>query len=269
MKIKDLFRLTYLLAIAAVCFSQPLLPTSLMAAGNVTSTMEVLRRQCIHKGGDSWECDNQHVRLSTLVARIQDTANGGGASKKAYAYFYTNLREPTADENSGSSAPAHSVHQRWIWLWFARRGISFDKIYGAFNGIDPKWYERQVLNTDTHGPLDVNDLEQDKVWPFPNMLPAAQILEMCFMQALAAAAINPDVYFFTQRGASWQEYSHWALVEFWKLTQNKNVQRIWRVDPSPPGDGSTLCSIAEPELLWDRVKDKELQPGWVCPVKEA
>jgi hypothetical protein len=261
----SIFRLIALFATLACCLP-PRLPR--MAARVLPGPLVLNKRQCTLTSTGIWECDNHYVKLSTLITKIQDTAHGGGASADAHAYFYTNLREPTPDESLGE--PTTAIWQRWMFLWFIRRGIAFDKFYGAFNAIEPAWYKKQLDNTDTHGPLDTNDLDQTRSWPFPQMPPAAQILEMCFMQALAAAAINPDVYFFTKKGEKWSDYSHWALVEYWKLTQNKNVQRIWRVDPAPvyAEDGTVSCAEQEPELLWDQSRDKEVQPGWICPVKE-
>ncbi|KPI42376.1 uncharacterized protein AB675_9833 [Cyphellophora attinorum] len=220
------------------------------------SDLEVLiKRQCTLSSTGIWECDNHYVKLSTLITKIQDTPHGDGASADAHAYFYTNLREPTPDESSEGKEPSTAIWQRWMFLWFIRQGIALDKFYGAFNAIDAEWYKKQLDNTDTHGPLDTNDLDQTKSWPFPQLPPAAQILEMCFMQALAAAATNPDVYFFTKKGEKWKQECPEDL----------------EADPAPmyAEDGTVSCADQEPELLWDRSRDKEVQPGWICPVKET
>lgn len=82
------------------------------------------------------------------------------------------------------------------------------------------------------------------------------------------AALNPDVYFFTKKGAHWKETSFWEMIEYPYLTSNTNVQRIWRVDPRPPDvKGVTPeqnCILEKKELLWERGRDKEIKTPWTC-----
>jgi hypothetical protein len=59
------------------------------------------------------------------------------------------------------------------------------------------------------------------------------IFDVCSYQALAAAAIHPHAYLFTKKGVDWRQDSMWNQVEFWQLTKNKNIKRIYRVDPRP------------------------------------
>ena len=243
--------------------------------------------------GGQWVCDNHHLSVGDIVKVMQDVPSGGGASPDAHAFFYTNLRYPYNDENPGAKQP-FEIHIHWILGWFRAKGI--DHTYGILNAVPQFWRSQQQVNLNHIGynNFDEADLDYDKtkMLPLKTMPDAFRIFDMCFMQALAAAVINPDVYLFTTKGKDWDKVSYWAVVEYWKLTHNKNVQRIWRVDPTPPRpapptpqnpqspqnpqnpqdpQNPAACKppkIAEAELLWDRSKDEERSPFWVCPVKE-
>ena len=41
----------------------------------------------------------------------------------------------------------------------------------------------------------------------------------------------------------------WATVEFGQLTQNPNIQRIYRVNPQP------RCEVELPSIIWERGRD--------------
>lgn len=106
---------------------------------------------------------------------------------------------------------------------------------------------------------------QTRYVPNPNRL-----LELCYYQALSVAAVNPDAYLLTKKGIDWSPAQIWARVEYAALTQNQNIQRVWRVDPRPPEvKGVTEeenCELEKKELLWERGRDEELKNDFVCPV---
>lgn len=87
----------------------------------------------------------------------------------------------------------------------------------------------------------------------------------CYLQAMCQAATNPEAYLFTTKGQDWEWNSVWEQVEFWVLTRNKNIQKIWRVDPAP--GACTDDPKKDREILWDRSRDPERPANWVCPVK--
>jgi hypothetical protein len=92
---------------------------------------------------------------------------------------------------------------------------------------------------------------------------------------MALAAINPDVYLFTNKGEPWGENSAWEQYEYWAITRNPNVKRIWRVDPRDPETdlGLDLSPLQcdtynEAVILWDRNNGgQELPSKMFCPVK--
>jgi hypothetical protein len=93
----------------------------------------------------------------------------------------------------------------------------------------------------------------------------------CTYQALAAAAIHPDAYLFTKKNVPWGSGSAWEQHEYWALTHNPNIMRIWRVDPRPPYAAGIppleICAHSAAELLWDRdAGDPVMEPRWECPV---
>ena len=103
-----------------------------------------------------------------------------------------------------------------------------------------------IANLESIGPADAYD-----------------IFKNCLLQAIAHAAINPDVYLFTTKGQNWKPNSVWATVKYWMLTTNPNVQRIYRVDPTPGA-----CDLGE--LLWVRSRDGQVDPGmtgFIFPVE--
>lgn len=63
----------------------------------------------------------------------------------------------------------------------------------------------------------------------------------------------------------------WNAVEYWQLTHNPNIKRIYRVDPRPWDaigiPEALMCSHSAEEILWDRDRgDKEIEPVQWCPV---
>lgn len=99
-----------------------------------------------------------------------------------------------------------------------------------------------------------------------------ETFDQCSYQALAAAAVAPDAYLFTKKGVPWGAGTMWEQAEYWQLTNNPNVKRIWRVDPRPWDiAGITaleICKHSEAELLWNRdAGDSPLAPRWSCPVR--
>ncbi|ETN44804.1 uncharacterized protein HMPREF1541_09679 [Cyphellophora europaea CBS 101466] len=97
----------------------------------------------------------------------------------------------------------------------------------------------------------------------------------CYSQALALAVIKPDVCLFTPRDVRPREDSAWIQYEYWALTRNPNVKRIWKIDPRDASEMDELtdeekCHFNEPHVLWDRDKGGQtLPPALACHVKYA
>lgn len=219
------------------------------------------------QGKGDWDCNRKFVPLSRWVEKIREAS----ADANTPVYFYSNLRPPTAAENPNTWNPWR-VHEVWANAWLEWRGIK--KHYSVFNAVDLRWLLQQLWETGYHGDeMDQSGLDEKEVWPLTKegALDTKEITTWCYMQALGAAAIFPDAYIFTTKDTKWRSDSTFERVEYWKLAENMNIQRIWRVDPTPGG-----CNY-EPELMLFRGADGKLQgqPGmlplndrWRCPVKE-
>ena len=94
---------------------------------------------------------------------------------------------------------------------------------------------------------------------------------VCWTEALATAAIHPDTYIFTKDDEEPKYNSVWVNVEYPALTLNKNIKRIYRVDPRTPeqrGLDPKDCEQPEAKLIWDRERgDAEITGGLKCPVR--
>ena len=93
-----------------------------------------------------------------------------------------------------------------------------------------------------------------------------KLFRNCYVEALASAAINPIVYFFTPSDQEPATNSIWTRIEFPALTNNANVKEIWRADPRPPNLKGDKCDGYEAVLMWSREKgDMEMSSGELCP----
>ena len=106
--------------------------------------------------------------------------------------------------------------------------------------------------------------------PGDGPIPASSVFELCYYEAEAMAAINPDAYVFTRADEPWKEDSIWERVELPALTNNPNIKRIWQVDPRPAsmrGQDPNTCQWYEPVIIWDRNNGGvPWNGGFKCPV---
>jgi hypothetical protein len=106
--------------------------------------------------------------------------------------------------------------------------------YDFQNGVNRKWAQAQEMF-----------LDNNKAVFGPHGL---DVFIMCYSQALALAAVNPEVYVMIpstkQRGPA--DKTTWANIELPFLTRNPNIKKIYQVDPRDPKDGGTPCD--EPTL---------------------
>jgi hypothetical protein len=144
---------------------------------------------------------------------------------------------------------------------FGTSRSGFDLVYGMaeslqhsqlLDAVNPAWLSQQkAWIKETTALFERGDL---------------QVFTLCYDQAVAQAALNPDAYLFTRKDQDWLPHSIWATHEYWALTQNVNIQRIWRVDPWPVEYGGDGCN--EKVLLWSRERDRVWKVDGYCPVVE-
>lgn len=153
--------------------------------------------------------------------------------------------------------------QNGVCFWLLAKKMK--KHFSPFNDLDKAWKSFQLSHI-LENEQDYDELNTQHLYPetkerYGGYQP---IFKNCMLEALATAAMNPDAYLFTTKGAKWAEKSIWSTVEYGPLTMNKNVERIWRVDPSPGA-----CD--EAELLWVRGRDPEYTSPYqfLCPVEDG
>lgn len=199
-----------------------------------------------------------------MVIRMRDATNDGKVTPQNHAFFYSGLRPPTTQEK-WLLKDDWAVHYAWCtsYLTIVRKKPNH---YGAAGALNPDWLDTQeahIESKDRAGMIEA-DLEPGRaelLLPDGSPANAWAIFKMCYLQSLAAAAQNPEVYVFLKRGERWRDDSVWEHVEYWKLTQNPNVKVIKRVDPAPGA-----CDTEQ--VLWERGRDAELPERWKCPVIE-
>ena len=194
--------------------------------------------QCVENEGEpGYHCDFLLPTTSQFVARYQDANDRGKAVPANPVWFYTNL---PAILGTTKDAALKCV----AWLEF--NGVA--SYYSVFDGINTDWMKIQ------------REFLEENADFFENENPVTDPLNtfwLCHNQAAALATQNADAYLFTTRGEDWKPRSVWAAVEYWALTNNPNVQNIWRVDPT--------CGPRE--LLWGRARgDKALPSVYTCPI---
>ncbi|ETN37121.1 uncharacterized protein HMPREF1541_08111 [Cyphellophora europaea CBS 101466] len=193
--------------------------------------------------------NNLHRRQCTKDAT--DTGNRGYGDADHHVSFWTNLGEDT--KTSG----------KLMMAWFKSRGEG-GKIAWLHRCVDNSSQEGYVRTLTQQGrePLHWNE------WDIAPHL----VLVRCIYQALALAAVNPDVYLFTRSDQDgWPLDSLWEQYEFWALTRNPNVQRVWQVDPRNPEsveglEPEEMCQFNDRHVIWERGKDAELPMKMTCPV---
>lgn len=197
-------------------------------------------RQCVAGAQPGqWNCDFKLPTLQQIVERYRDTADGGMASMARAVWFYTNL-----DQENDAAALAD------CFGWLLKNNI--DNYY-VKNAVGRSWLLEQIGWIQDH---------QDEFLAVTGGNDPSLIFAICLFEALATSALNPDAYLFTKAAPdTWREKSYWALVEYPALTNNPNIQRIWRVDPR-----QGQCN--DKQLLWERGRDQPLPVYRTCPVLE-
>ena len=237
------------------------------ANSNASHRSSLQRRPCnwvpddSPEGGD-WYCNTKWPSMPEMIARMRDTSDHGQATKDNRVFWYTNLRKPTAAEDpTGTDFSRMMVQEQWMMGWLKAKGIP-----GWYyrNAVRPGWFGAQrAWIYDNDWQMDTTQLAVFQ--PEAKITTAAQYANTfmwCYFQAMAMATLHPDVCLFARAG-DWDPSSVWARVEYWKLTSNPVVQRIYRVNPAPG------ASCAKEELLWDRTRgEKELSRVWSCPILE-
>ncbi|KPI42368.1 uncharacterized protein AB675_9834 [Cyphellophora attinorum] len=233
---------------------------------NVSSTpLSFQKRQCVKQSDGEIVCDFLWPTMSEMLYRLNDASDGVKVSPDIHHYFYTNNRKPTPEER-GKDETTYDIQVRWAAGWMAAMNLP------AINwrqGVSEDWWKTQNEWVIANWELMDTGSDPGMLNPGSNLQPkqgadAGVIFTFCLLQAYCRATLNPEVYLFTQKG-DFKPNQVWADVEFWVLTQNPAVQKIWRVDPAP----GCHQGEADKEVLWDRARgDPEGTPKWICPVND-
>ena len=178
------------------------------------------RRQCSYDGS-RWVC-NQHLpTLGQWVARMRNPNLVTGTRPETVTWFYSNLASQADMQDVGERARLWALCIHWI----TARGLGHT-FYG--NSVNPQWLGEQdkVLTGSTWA--------AELTAQFGSVQLAKNAYNDCQSQAIALAALSPEVIFFT-RGSGHQplDDSVWNLAEFWPMTRaGGQVRAILRVDPS-------------------------------------
>ncbi|KAJ9634989.1 hypothetical protein H2204_005944 [Knufia peltigerae] len=226
------------------------------------------RRQCVKDPQTGqYDCDFNLPSVGQMVARFRDTVDGGRAISEATPWFYTRLW--SAHRNPTEQEVQFVFSQCKYWFQKAFPTLPSSSNYYVNDGINPRLVYAQLDfihgNPQEFLPLGnpgdhVNDRDP------------ATVYIRCLWQALSMSSLNREAYLFTQSG-DWDPESTWATIEYPTLTQNSNIQRIWRVnmpdweDSSDSEDEEDSYVPPEREVLWDRSVDAPID-GWQCPVPE-
>lgn len=146
-----------------------------------------------------WVCDFWYPKISEMIVRMYDIAEGGRVTDQAGAWFYTNLREPTSAERGnpddpGNAKAVYQVHAEWIMHWLLGNGIT--EHCSAFNSLDKRWKSQQL------GFIEANEeyMENFSEDELKRIGGGVNIFKNCHLQALARAVKYPDANLFTTKG---------------------------------------------------------------------
>jgi hypothetical protein len=104
-------------------------------------------------------------------------------------------------------------------------------------------------------------LDNPQMWLNSDYDLSVDIEAKCWVQALGTACQTPSAYLMTPDNVpDWDLESWWAQIEYPALTQNPNVQAIYRVDPRP-----TCEKFNAPTKIWARPADSAVSMAWSCP----
>lgn len=168
-----------------------------------TDVNKIFRRQCIwSEAKDDWVCDYWLPSLSQIIDRMRDDASGGLADVDHSIVFYTGLNIPQDEMCSVIEhwASAQKLTYYWYetcqsWAWLERQ-------------------ERWVDTKDFADRVTPHGLFGD--WPIDTWM-------SCQFQALALAAISPDVYLLMNAGERWADESSWGRWQSCRMRRNDEL----------------------------------------------
>lgn len=268
-------------------FSMPTITSDVTVIANSTAMLthcRLMPRQCEFDGAESkFVCDEFLPSLKEMVDRMRDPKEQGLVDSSHHVAFFTGLNiemVPTGILIAG---------------WFKSRSTAEKPLHFCWceDCIDQIWFGEQNLWIEhstaarTHPDEWGDDPQHDFL--------------ACYFQALALAVVNPDVYVFAPKDLQWQENSAWVqygecihpvpasrtkhqhilpfqfrpltALEYWALTRNPNVRRIWRVDPRDVRENQDLsdgekCQYNDPVIEWDRDNGGQALPAKMyCRIK--
>lgn len=226
------------------------------SASSVPVEASLQSRQCgTNESGVN--CDYLFPTLSDIVSRVRDVQHGGQASPNTSSCFWT-----------GFDIMDHELYRRMLyWLdGFAIPDCYFE--YWSHQPVDKIWYKEQLAYISNHEAMfrDNNpkyQLAHDQFDVSPR-----QYFLWCYWQSLAAASMNPIAILFAPGDHYLSNTSAWIRIEIPALTNNPNIERIYRADPFPWRRGPHT-GYPSPELLWQRGRDQPLSqayPAFNCSV---
>ena len=185
----------------------------------------------------SRERADKSQRFPTVGEMLAHMENTKKVNKESHALFYTNL----ADDAKESLVIAAA--------WMTSQGKTF---YSYQDAVDKDWMTQQLRWIGEDNP----ELFADR-YARHGSVDALSIFSICYNQALAVAAINPDAYLFIRHDVEPEAMSTWSRVEYPFLTLVSHLKpRLW---PYTNPTNRTRTSNESGELILDR-QNKEEDP---------
>jgi hypothetical protein len=216
--------------------------------------------------------------LKQLVDRLRDTSDEGLVDGDRHVAFFSNLNVASEDElgvlldHFFTYKSGHADAAEYCWFYDCA-GHQCSSFTHSHTGVE---YADVDAGLEVQREFIEQTEDQDTApdgWQ-QNGLGLDALVVYCLSQAMAMSVISPDVYLFINKDEAWRDNSAWKQWEYWALTRNPNVQRIWRVDSRDPDDlGLDLdpyqCdAYGAPVILWDRNNGgEELPTKMFCPIK--
>jgi hypothetical protein len=154
-----------------------------------------------------WFCDYLIPNMDEIRWHMTDPAAGGRVADYTAGVFYTRW----ADLGNAHNLADFMLR---VEYWLAANCLSGFAVWNAWDAVWTLAQTRWIVDHEEQ--MDV-----------PN---AFVEWNVCQYQSLATTTRNRDAFLFFADDWDWLPESVWAEYEYWALTWNPYVERIWRVD---------------------------------------
>lgn len=152
----------------------------------------LLPRQCVWDSDKArYVCDAFLPSLKEIVDRLHDTGDEGLVDSDHHLAFFTGLNADMDDTGvliAGWFASRSTNEKPLLYCWFP------DCVERLWMQETKRWIEKHM---------------EEQVSPVYWGPDPEESFLVCYMQALAVAAVNPDVFLFTPRDEHWRDDSAW------------------------------------------------------------